>query len=224
MLVSMKWCKRARLKPPEMLNLLALGDSYSIGEAVPGPARWPNQLVRALRRRHLPVRRARIIAKTGWTTAELAAAIDRCAPRGPYALVSLLIGVNNQYRGLQLADYQRELAALIVHAQQLAGAHGGVLMVSIPDWGTTPFARASGRDCAAIASEIDHFNAAAAELAQAAKVAFVDITAISRQPQAALTEDGLHPAGAQYRRWVDAILPHAEPIVRRAFQHLRLSK
>lgn len=199
-----------------MLNVLALGDSYSIGESVSGPSRWPNQLVRALRRRHFAIKRARIIAKTGWTSGELLAALDQLNPRGPYALVSVLIGVNNQYRGLDLADYRRELSALLQRAKQLAGAHGGVLMVSTPDWGTTPFGRHSGRDVGVIGSEIDRFNAAALRLAQDSGIGFVDITGISRAPHAALAADGLHPAAAQYRRWAEAILPAAEPIVRRA--------
>lgn len=210
-----RWCNRARLKLPEMLNVLALGDSYSIGASVSGAARWPNQLVRALRRRHLAVKRARIIAKTGWTSGELLAALDKRNPRGPYALVSVLIGVNNQYRGLDLVDYRRELNALLQRAKQLAGAHGGVLMVSTPDWGATPFGLSSGRDVGVIGSEIDHYNAAALRLAQDSGIGFVDITGISRTPHAALAADGLHPAAAQYRRWAEAILPAAEPIVRR---------
>jgi len=198
-----------------MWRMLALGDSYTIGEAVRGPARWPNVLARLLRARHLPIARPQMIAKTGWTSEELLGAIKRRALRGPYRLVTLLIGVNNQYRGMDLADYARDLQELLERAQALTGEQGGVLMLSIPDWGVTPFAQTLDRQPSAIAEQIDEYNSTAAGLARSSQIPFVDVTAISRAQNAALAEDGLHPAAAQYRAWASAAVHSAESILRR---------
>jgi lysophospholipase L1-like esterase len=150
-----------------------------------------------------------IIAATGWTTDELAAGIDRARPEGPYGLVSLLIGVNNQYRGLPLEEYREQFAALLVRAFGFAGGDARrVIVLSIPDWGVTPFA--AGRDGTRIACEIDAFNQAAREIAVRAGAAFVDITPITRRAAhdvSLVAEDGLHPSGVMYGLWVDALLP-----------------
>ncbi len=185
------------------LRFLALGDSYTIGEAVQPAERWPVQLAALLRERGTDATDPEIIAQTGWTTDELAAAIAERSPRGPYDLVSLLIGVNNQYRGRPLDEFRAQFRSLLDKAVELAGGETSrVLVLSIPDWGVTPFAE--GRDRARIATEIDACNAAAREETEAAGAVFIDITPISREAAAVpglLAEDGLHPSGEMYRRW-----------------------
>jgi len=130
--------------------------------------------------------------------------------RAPYDLVTLLIGVNNQYRGRDIANYRDEFRALLERAIELAGSEPQrVIVVSIPDWGVTRFGRESGRDTAQIAREIDLYNAANAEISHSAPVHYADVTALSRADPALVVDDGLHPSGAAYRRWSEAILPVA---------------
>ncbi|HEU4698571.1 MAG TPA: GDSL-type esterase/lipase family protein, partial [Gemmatimonadales bacterium] len=150
---------------------LALGDSYTIGEGVAEPGRWPVQLAALLRARGIAIGSPEIVAQTGWTTDELADAMDAAEPplAGPYDLVSLLIGVNNQYRRRPLEEYAAQFAGLLDRAVVLADdAPGRVLVVAIPDWSVTPFADGDDRGRRAIAAAIDAFNAvnrAAAERA-----------------------------------------------------------
>ena len=179
---------------------LALGDSYTIGEAVPETERFPVQLAR-----ELGIPEPAIIAKTGWTTDELSAQLDTVRLAGPFDLVTLLIGVNNQYRGRSADEYRAEFAALLQRAIGFAGGDAKkVVVVSIPDWGVTPFAE--GRDRAKIAREIDQFNAINREEAARAGAKWVDITPISRGSDPALVaSDGLHPSGKQYTEWVREI-------------------
>lgn len=183
---------------------LALGDSYTIGESVPESERFPVQLARELN-----LGEPQIIAKTGWTTDELNAAIDAANPQGPFDLVTLLIGVNNQYRGRDAEQYRDEFAALLQRAIGFAGGDPKkVVVVSIPDWGVTPFAE--GRDRAKIASEIDRYNAINREEAARAGARYVDITPVSRRDDATLVaDDKLHPSGGQYSEWVRLIAPVA---------------
>lgn len=199
------------------IRYLALGDSYTIGEGIDEPGRWPLQLAARLRADGLALEPPRILARTGWTTDELSAAMDAAEPLGQWDLVSLLIGVNNQYRGLPLADYTRGFDALLARAVALAGARAGrVLVLSIPDWGVTPFARRELRSPRRIAAELDACNAAAAELCRARGIAFVDITGISRDggdAPAMLADDGLHPSAVQYARWAEAALPVARALL-----------
>lgn len=195
------------------LRYLALGDSYTIGESLPEAGRWPMQLAAALRERGVAITDPRIIAATSWTTDELSAAMDAAEPLGQWDFVSLLIGVNNQYRGRSVADYARDFAALLDRAVALAGGRPGrVLVLSIPDWGVTAFGLASGRDTAAIASELDACNAAAAALCAHRGAAFVDITPTSRAPGAGVADDGLHPSADQYSQWTALALPAAEAL------------
>lgn len=206
---------------PDSLSYLALGDSYTIGEGVEAAGRWPMQLAARLRDAGIAIADPRILAKTGWTTDELAAAMDAAEPLGEWDFVSLLIGVNNQYRGRSVDDYADEFHRLLRRAIALAsGRAGGVLVLSIPDWGVTPFAFASGRDCQAIARELDDYNAAARELCAKAGAAFVDISGISRTEAgdgeaatAMLADDGLHPSAALYSRWTEAALPVAAALL-----------
>ncbi|RXD63401.1 lysophospholipase, partial [Xanthomonas perforans] len=154
-----------------------------------------------------------IIATTGWTTDELQAGIDAAAPQGPFDLVSLLIGVNNQYRERPLDEYRQQFDALLLRAIACANGHPArVFVLSIPDWGLTPFARARSGDAALIGAQIDAFNAIAADRCSAHAVRFVDITATSRDGGDAvdmLVDDGLHPSGAMYARWTALALPAA---------------
>ncbi|MGX9719103.1 SGNH/GDSL hydrolase family protein [Stenotrophomonas acidaminiphila] len=196
---------------------LALGDSYTIGEGVPAAGTWPFQLAAALRARGFALDDPQVIATTGWTTDELAAAIDAAAPQGPYALASLLIGVNNQYRGRPLAEYRQQFEQLLQRAIALAAEDPRrVLVLSIPDWGVTPYAAAHGREAAVVAREIDDFNAAAHACCGDYGVAFVDITPASRAhgaEPAMLVDDGLHPSAAMYRLWMEQALPVAADLL-----------
>lgn len=198
-------------------SFLALGDSYTIGEGVPESERWPVQLAARLLAEGIDVADPMIVAKTGWTTDELAAAMDAEVFAPPYALVTLLVGVNNQYRGRSLDEYRAQFLGLLHRAVDLAGGDAScVVVVSIPDWGVTPFARNEGRDAREVTAQIDAFNAEARVEVERAGAHWVDVTGISRSVDAReeLVADGLHPSGAQYTRWVEAILPVARTIAR----------
>ncbi|HEX8831045.1 MAG TPA: GDSL-type esterase/lipase family protein, partial [Longimicrobium sp.] len=162
------------------LRYLALGDSYTIGEGVEPAARWPVRLAALLRARGVNVADPQIIARTGWTTDELAAGIDAARPEGPYALVSLLIGVNNQYRGLSIDAYRQEFRDLLRRAITFAGEDAGrVVVVSIPDWSVTAFAE--GRDRATVAREVEAFNEVNRDVARELGARWVDVTPTSRR-------------------------------------------
>jgi lysophospholipase L1-like esterase len=192
---------------------LALGDSYTIGESIAPAGRWPVQLAALLRRRGVAIGEPEIVARTGWTTAELAAGIDAAAPRGPFALVSLLIGVNDQYRGGRPQDYRAGFTALLRRAIAFAGGEPGrVIVLSIPDWSVTPFAAESGRDLPRIAREIRQFNDVNREETRRAGARYVDITPVSQRAlgdRALLAGDGLHPSAAMYAEWARLALPEA---------------
>jgi lysophospholipase L1-like esterase len=201
----------------DRLRYLALGDSYTIGEGVPADASWPAQLARRLRTQRIPLDDPRVIAQTGWTTDELAAALDATEPLGSWDFVSLLIGVNNQYRERSAAEYARDFVALLSRAVAYAGGRADrVLVLSIPDWGVTPFAFAQGRDRARIGEELDAFNAAARATCALRGVAFVDVTGVSRAlggAPAMLADDGLHPSAAMYGEWAELALPVAKKLL-----------
>ncbi len=196
------------------MRYLALGDSYTIGEGVPEASRWPVQLATRLRAAGHPIAEPQIIARTGWTTDELDAAITQTAPGAHCALVTLLIGVNNQYRGRPLEEYRTQFTALLERAVGFAdGRAERVIVVSIPDWGVTAFAK--DRDPAAIAQRIDAFNAAAKAIARQRGAHWVSVTEVSRSHGADarfLAEDGLHPSAAAYADWVAQL----EPVAREA--------
>lgn len=195
------------------MKFLALGDSYTIGESVPETERWPVQLTALLRARGLNIDAPEIIAKTGWTTDELAAAIERANPQPPYDLVSLLIGVNNQYRGWSQDTYRAEFAALLQQAIAFAGGDPRrVIVLSIPDWGVTPFGENDlrGRTPQQISAEITLFNAINREETAKAGAPYVDITPISlgaKTDPTLLAPDQLHPSGKMYGLWAEEALP-----------------
>lgn len=190
------------------MRYLALGDSYTIGEDVPAQARWPAQLVENLRKQAIAIDDPQIVAVTGWATDELSAGMDQAALAPGYDLVTLLIGVNNQYRGRPAQEYREQFRALLLRAVALANRRPErVVVVSIPDWGVTPFGYASGRDLQQIARELDAFNAIARDEATAVGAHFVNVTGISREHAGLVASDGLHPSGAQYALWTDAIAP-----------------
>ncbi len=195
------------------LSYLALGDSYTIGEAVAVDGRWSHQLASSLRAQGIALADPQTIATTGWTTDELDAGIDAASPQGPFDFVSLLIGVNNQYRGRALDEYAVQFNALLARAIALAGGSASrVLVLSFPDWGVTPFGAASGRDLAQVGAQTDAFNADAAAACTAHGVVFVDITDISRErggDPAMIADDGLHPSAAMYALWSARALPLA---------------
>lgn len=196
-------------------TFLALGDSYTIGEGVADEGRWPVQLAARLRERGIAVAAPRIIATTGWTTDELSAAMDGASLKPGYGLVTLLIGVNNQYRGRPAREYREQFLALLERAVTLAGDARRVVVVSIPDWGVTAFA--AGRDRTTIGQEIDTFNAIARNETLRIHARWVDITPASRDAGARpemLVDDGLHPSAAQYASWVAVILPEAQAALR----------
>ena len=198
----------------KIYRFLALGDSYTIGEAVPENECWPVQLVEMLNAAGKPFDKPQIIATTGWTSDELIAAIKIENPQGPFDLVSLLIGVNNQYRGYSKEVYAKEFEDLLNQAIDFAGkTTNNVVVVSIPDWGATPFAKDRNRE--EIATEIDEYNTINREISLQKGVHYVDITPGSRlalSDFSLVTSDELHPSGKEYRKWTDGIYKIVAPI------------
>ena len=197
--------------PTDQLTYLALGDSYTIGEQVSPNESFPYQLRAKLNKQSINLAIPQIIATTGWTTGELIAGIKAETTAPKYDLVTLLIGVNNQYRGNSIAVYRTEFQELLKTAISFAGGNAAhVFVVSIPDWGATPFGVQSGRDVKTIAKEIDAFNAVNKEEALKAGINYTDITPGSRNASAdasLVAGDGLHPSGKMYKEWVDSLSP-----------------
>lgn len=197
------------MKPPtkKAYTYLALGDSYTIGEKVIPEENFPAQVVRLLREKGENIEAPKVVAKTGWTTGELQSAINKAKLKKQYDFVTLLIGVNNQYRGLNLVDYIPEFEQLLKQAIRFAGNDTShVVVLSIPDWGVTPFAE--GRDRKQIAADIDAFNAANRLLSEKYQVHYIDVTPRTRKAAAdasLLAEDGLHPSGKAYGEWAAEI-------------------
>ena len=193
-------------------SYLALGDSYTIGEQVPFAQNFPNQTIQLLKKAGSAFYDAEIIAKTGWTTDELDAAINAANISKPYDIVSLLIGVNNQYRGMPVKNFKIEFEHLLQRAIQFANNKPKhVFVLSIPDWGVTPFA--DGRDSRKIATEIDAYNTVCEASAKQFQANFINITVSQREDgnnKEFLATDGLHPSGKEYKKWAakltDAIL------------------
>jgi lysophospholipase L1-like esterase len=191
-------------RPSPFFSFLALGDSYTIGESVAFEERWPSVLCKALETQGLFFHPPCYIAKTGWTTNELAQGIQEATLKETFHFVSLLVGVNNQYRGYPLEQYFQEFQALLERAIRYVEGQNPqqVLVLSIPDWGQTPFA--TGRDRAKISQEIDAFNQVNQECARKANTWYADITTISRQVPHDLSlvaPDQLHPSAKMYQQW-----------------------
>jgi lysophospholipase L1-like esterase len=197
--------------PQPPVRLLALGDSYTIGEAVEPDERWPLRLAAMLRARGVDVAPPTIVARTGWTTDELSSGIDGAGLGGAYDLVTLLIGVNNQYRGRTADEFRQRFGPLLGRALGFTSHRASrVIVVSIPDWGVTPFGR--DRNRTRISAEIDLFNETVRDQAMQVGAAFIDVTPISRRAASEpelLAPDGLHPSGAMYAEWARVILPIA---------------
>ena len=182
-------------------SFLALGDSYTIGESVSSSERFPAQTADLLKTMGIPMGTPQYIAQTGWTSQDLQNAIKRSSLLTEYKVVSLLIGVNDQYQGLDTAAYRKRFTQLLEQAIQLTGNRAkNVFVLSIPDYGVTPFGGGSKR----ISKEIDDFNAINKEVTLAHNVAYVDITPTSRlaaNDQSLTANDGLHPSAKQYQQW-----------------------
>lgn len=198
------------------IRYLALGDSYTIGESVDESARYPARLVAALRQAGFDVGDPQIIAQTGWTTGDLIDAMDRANLRGPYGLVTLLIGVNNQYQGRPEEEYHKEFVILLNRAIDLAGGKARhVIVLSIPDWGVTPYAANTRVVPSLVSAAIDRFNAINKSETDKAGAEYVDVTALSRSRSELVAGDGLHPSKEMYEKWTGLMLPAAEAM----FQH-----
>jgi lysophospholipase L1-like esterase len=194
----------------QIVGYLALGDSYTIGESVSEAERWPYQLAELLRADGVAVE-VTIIAHTGWTTDELWQGIQAAKLEPPYDLVSLLIGVNNQYRGYDINEYHEQFVFLLNKSIEHAGGdQNRVIVLSIPDWGVTPFA--SGRDRGRIAEEINEFNLVNREESEKAGVHYVDVMPSSREASndiSLIASDGLHPSDKMYSEWARLAYPEA---------------
>jgi len=186
---------------------LALGDSYTIGEAVEQNESFPYILVNKLRSDNINIDDPVIIAKTGWTTDELESAINSNATNSIYDLVTLLIGVNNQYRGRSADEFRIEFCRLLARAIAFSGwKPSNVVVLSIPDWGVTPFAE--GKDRNKIAAEIDEFNEIIRSETQKESANYIDVTVISRLAAddiSLLAGDKLHPSAKMYKLWVESL-------------------
>lgn len=185
------------------LTYLALGDSYTIGESVPLKKNFPHQTVALLRKEKIEIEDPAIIATTGWTTDELQEQLSRVRLRVPFDFVTLLIGVNNQYRGRSTTEYATQFTELLEQAIGFAGGKAShVIVLSIPDWSVTPFAKTKDRK--KIAKEIDAFNAINEKIARQYNVHYIQITTSTREAvkdKTLLAKDGLHPSAKEYSKW-----------------------
>ena len=203
--------KKKAIKETNELTYLALGDSYTIGESVHSSLRWPVQLSDSLRKRGIPLNHPRIIARTGWTTGDLLAAMDKRLKEEKFDLVSVLIGVNNQYQKRSIEEYEKELREVLQRAinRSISGVDG-VFAVSIPDYGVTPFGAERAEE---IAKEIEEFNSVFRRVSEEMGIDFYNITPVSKtaKNEKELTaSDGLHPSGKMYGLWVKEILDEVE--------------
>jgi lysophospholipase L1-like esterase len=200
-----------------------LGDSYTIGQSVPPSDRYPAQTVTLLQQDHLNVGTPEIIATTGWTTTDLLNALaatpptlTRSIPAQPYGIVTLLIGVNNQYQGRSQSEYRDQFTQLLRRTIVLAGNRPShVIVLSIPDYSVTPFAH--GRNTDLIAAQIDSFNVINTQLSMDAKVHYLDITGESRKAatdDSLIASDGLHFSGKEYAAWAQKLAPLIKEILK----------
>ncbi len=196
-------------------SFLALGDSYTVGEGIPVYDSFPYQTVQLLRAKGLQFNAPEIVAKTGWTTAELAEHILHTRLSEKYDFVSLLIGVNNQYRNLSMEEYRTDFEYLLKKAIHLADENARkVIVLSIPDWGVTP--HAEGTNIKKVAEEIDAFNAVNAQLAKQYHTFYLDITPGTREmceDLSLVAADGLHPSAKTYAGWAEEIVKYMTTVI-----------
>lgn len=201
--------------PAGTKSYLALGDSYTIGQSVDPTQRFPALTQNLLSSYGINMATPDYIATTGWTTADLLNAINNANLRTDYSVVTLLIGVNNQYQGKSLEEYKSQFNTLLQDAIKFASNDKNrVFVLSIPDYSVTPYAH--GSDTAKIAREIDQFNAANLTISNNYGVHYLDITPISKEAKShpeLIANDGLHPSGIQYKRWADLLAPLIKPVL-----------
>tara|TARA_Y100001958_G_scaffold146728_1_gene126726 strand:- start:2557 stop:3222 length:666 start_codon:yes stop_codon:yes gene_type:complete len=183
------------------LRYLALGDSYTIGEGIPFEHSYPKQIVNEI----YLIDSVRVIAKTGWTTDELIDTLDNVSlPK--YDIISLLIGVNNQFRGYSIENYVKEFENLLVRAINYSKNKSNVFVLSIPDYGVTPFGKSRGKE--KIYNEINTYNDINRSISEKYNIMYFDITDISREAESdttLLADDKLHPSKKMYEMWIDKI-------------------
>lgn len=211
----------AQTKPDTMQHhytFLALGDSYTVGEGLPLHKSFPYQTVSLLRKAGYSVSAPEIVAKTGWTTDELEAAVSEHTFLPKYDFVSLLIGVNNQYRGRDIIEYKEQFERLLKRAIDLAGGRPEhVVIVSIPDYGLTPYGQKL--DTGKIAREIDAYNSLNRALSVQFKTLYADVTELSRtagSEPGAVTADGLHPSEKEYAKWAKLVVQTLKPMLKKS--------
>jgi lysophospholipase L1-like esterase len=195
---------------------LALGDSYTIGQSVNEAERYPAQTVSLLKNDNLSIKTLQYIATTGWTTLNLLDAIASQNPTGPFDIVTLLIGVNDQYQHFDTGGYMLHFTQCLQNAIALAGnKKDHVFVLSIPDYSVTPFAQNS--DTAQIRKEIDEFNAINKEITLSFNISYTDITPFTREAKndaSLIANDGLHPSGKEYAKWAAVLAPEIEKVLK----------
>lgn len=191
----------------DTLKYLALGDSYTIGESVPSEDNFPHQLAAALNKKQVACSDPTIIARTGWRTDQLFSAVEKASLRDTFDLVTLLIGVNDEYQGKSVEFYEPQFSAMLTRAIQLAGKDPSKVWVfSIPDYGCTPFGKETRESTS---KRIDAYNAVNERISKEMGVNYLNITEISRKAlkdEALIAGDGLHPSAKMYAKWVEAFL------------------
>jgi lysophospholipase L1-like esterase len=210
-------CKKKSDPVPVKKNIsyLALGDSYTIGQSVAASERYPVVLANRLSDAEISIADPTIIATTGWTTANLKNGIISAGiTNNRYDIVSLLIGVNNQFQGRSIAEYKTQFTELLVTSINFArGNKDKVFVISIPDYGYTPFGH---NNQAQISQGIDQFNAVNKFVTDSMGIKYFDITPISRNglfDPSLVAGDGLHPSGKQYGQWVDLMVSGVRELI-----------
>lgn len=197
-------------------SYLALGDSYTAGESVKTEQSFPYLLRERLTQAGYPVSEPKVVAKTGWTTDELQRGIGTKNKQAPADFVTLLVGVNDQFRGYAPEAYRKAFRSLLVTAVSMSVKKEHVFVLSIPDWGVTPFAAQNGYTAAAVAREIDVFNAINREECRTAGISYTDITPGSRRAASdvsLIAGDGLHPSGKMYAEWAELLFPKVKAVL-----------
>lgn len=196
------------------LRYLALGDSYTIGQSVEEYQRFPAQAVAILSKKGINIAAPQYIATTGWTTTDLQNAIEARQPKGPFDVITLLIGVNDQYRQYPISEYPGRFTRLLETAIALTGNHKErVIVLSIPDYSVTPFGGGSTK----IHDEIESYNNINRQITLGKQITYINITDISRMAATdptLIANDGLHPSAKQYAMWVELLAPAMEKVLK----------